>query len=140
MYPAPPAPPTSAEPPVRSAAPPEAGDSAPEEAKKRKEKIPAGLKRAVWNYYVGEPHGLAYCFAGCHGLISQTNFACGHLVAEKHGGRLVLQNLRPICTTCNSSMGTANMDDYMREHGLTAPDTRRRVIKVTVTEPCCALL
>ncbi|MHB1952866.1 MAG: HNH endonuclease [Sulfobacillus sp.] len=109
---------------------------------RHKQSIPAAIRRAVWNYYIGEAYGLGYCMAGCCGLISQTNFACGHVIAEKNGGRLVLENLRPICTTCNSSMGTNNLFDYMREHGLNAPSKPTRIIKVVDREDrkfCCCI-
>ena len=45
--------------------------------------------------------------------IHSTNFDCGHIISEKNGGKVHLENLRPICRTCNSSMGTQNMDDYI---------------------------
>jgi len=43
------------------------------------------------------------------------NFACGHIISEYEGGSLDVNNLRPVCTTCNSSMGIRNMRDFMRE-------------------------
>ena len=40
---------------------------------------------------------------------------CGHVIAEHNGGNLTVENLRPICGSCNSSMGTQNLYDYMAE-------------------------
>ena len=37
-------------------------------------------------------------------------------ISEKNGGKLELNNLRPICQGCNHSMGTTNMDDYIIRH------------------------
>jgi hypothetical protein len=44
--------------------------------------------------------------------ITQMNFACGHVESEHNGGVPTAENLRPICTTCNSSMGVRNMRVY----------------------------
>jgi 5-methylcytosine-specific restriction endonuclease McrA len=41
------------------------------------------------------------------------NFVVGHIVSIKNGGETSLENLLPICTLCNSSMGTMNMDDFI---------------------------
>ena len=46
------------------------------------------------------------------------NFSCGHVIAEANGGELKLNNLKPICMSCNSSMGTQNMDSYIQKYGL----------------------
>lgn len=101
--------------------------------------IPVALKRAVWNIYIGECYGLAYCFAGCNGLVSQTNFACGHIIAEKNGGKLSLENLRPVCTACNSSMGTQNMNEFMEKYGLKQPVQLKRILKIQNSE-CCSMI
>ena len=41
---------------------------------------------------------------------------CGHVKAEHNGGNLTVENLRPICGSCNSSMGTQNLYDYMAKY------------------------
>ncbi len=50
--------------------------------------------------------------------ITQLNFSCGHILAEANGGALHVSNLRPICVSCNSSMGTKNMNEFIKEYGL----------------------
>lgn len=46
------------------------------------------------------------------------SFNCGHIIAEANGGEVTVSktvsNLKPICQNCNSSMGTKNMDDFMK--------------------------
>jgi hypothetical protein len=49
--------------------------------------------------------------------IFQASFSCGHIISEHCGGELKLNNLKPICTSYNSSMGIKNMNDYMEEYG-----------------------
>lgn len=82
-----------------------------------KRKIPAAVRMVVWsthfpNEYVGK------CM--CCGVepITRSNFQCGHVVSEAKGGDEKIDNLRPICSTCNTSMGTTSMDEFMKKHGI----------------------
>ena len=43
------------------------------------------------------------------------SFHCGHVIPECKGGKTNLSNLKPICQTCNLSMGTKNMDEFMKK-------------------------
>jgi hypothetical protein len=38
-------------------------------------------------------------------------------VSEKHGGKVHLDNLRPICSACNKSIGAKNMEKFMEQYG-----------------------
>ena len=42
-------------------------------------------------------------------------FDCGHMTAVANGGSNDISNLKPICSSCNKSMGTKNMDDFKKE-------------------------
>jgi len=44
--------------------------------------------------------------------INQGCFETGHIVSFKYGGSDEISNLRPVCSTCNKSMGIMNMDEY----------------------------
>jgi 5-methylcytosine-specific restriction endonuclease McrA len=46
-----------------------------------------------------------------------TAFDVGHVIAEKNGGTATIVNLRPICSSCNTSMGTRDMRDYVISYG-----------------------
>lgn len=83
----------------------------------KKAAIPLMLKRHVWNKYIGETVGTAQCYCCKLSVISQMSFHCGHVVAENKGGKLSVDNLRPICQSCNSSMGTTDMFEYMSTCG-----------------------
>ena len=54
-------------------------------------------------------------------MITRGNFDCGHIEAEKTGGMTNVQNLRPICRLCNSSMSTKNMLTFMTFSGFQIP-------------------
>lgn len=77
--------------------------------------IPQTVRNSVWLKYMGEVHtGKCYC---CKlELISKGVFECGHVISDKKGGKITLDNLRPICSLCNKSMGTKNMDEFMKEY------------------------
>ena len=78
----------------------------------KKKYIPAALRRLVWHTYIGEEHGKALCWCCSLSAISQMSFHCGHVVSEKNGGPMTIENLRPICQNCNSSMRTQNMETF----------------------------
>ena len=84
--------------------------------KKPKEKIPASVKNTLWSqHFPNVLEGKCKC---CQTeVISRNNFDCGHIISEKEGGKIHLDNLKPICRSCNSSMGTQNMTDYMIKYG-----------------------
>jgi len=91
------------------------GGSGGSEAKKKKKKaIPATVKRLVWNTNIGEMIGKSKCLCCKSTDITQMSFNCGHIVAEANGGDTIVSNLKPICQNCNSSMGTKNMDEFMK--------------------------
>jgi hypothetical protein len=81
--------------------------------KKIKKKIPAIIRRMVWDRYIGEDIGKSVCYSCKKMEISQMNFVCGHVISEYDGGRTTVDNLRPICQICNLSMGTMNMDKFI---------------------------
>ena len=86
--------------------------------KPKKKTIPLVLKRNVWNKYIGEDIGKTLCFCCKLTDISQMNFSCGHIISEFNGGEIKSDNLKPICVSCNSSMGTKNMDEFIKDYGL----------------------
>jgi 5-methylcytosine-specific restriction endonuclease McrA len=81
-----------------------------------KKKIPQAVRNAVWNTYIGVNKGEDRCFVGCGEPITKSNFECGHIHAEAKGGPTDLENLRPICSACNKSIGTRNMEDFITEY------------------------
>jgi hypothetical protein len=75
-------------------------------------KIPPQLRRQVWETYMKNNRS-AYgpCFVcGCE--IHITIFECGHVISHIHGGNISVENLRPVCGSCNKSMGTRNLNNY----------------------------
>lgn len=82
--------------------------------KKKKKHIPSTIKRLVWNAHIGEEIGKSKCLCCKITDITQLSFNCGHIIAESNGGEMIVSNLKPICQNCNSSMGTKDMNEFMR--------------------------
>lgn len=76
--------------------------------------IPHSLKIAVWNHWMGMGEGKAVCSVCKVTTIYQMSFHCGHIIAKSRGGMNTVNNLKPICQSCNSSMGNQNMDEFIR--------------------------
>ena len=70
----------------------------------------------MWRYYVGNKF-YSRCYCCNKEPISVKNFDCGHVISEKNGGNVCTENMRPICRSCNTSMGTVHMEEYMKNYG-----------------------
>lgn len=70
------------------------------------------FKDAVWDKYIGDSIAKALCFCCEKTEIRMTSFVCGHVIAVCKGGELHIDNLRPICSECNLSMGTQNLFEF----------------------------
>jgi len=84
----------------------------------KKKKININMKINTWDEWIGIEIGKSTCFSCARVDIYQSSFVAGHVIAESNGGDTNIFNLRPICVTCNSSMGTTNMYDYMITNGI----------------------
>ena len=84
---------------------------------KSKQPIPKAVRLKVWTTYIGMNQASGRCFCCQHKVIDQQDFQCGHIESESMGGDVSVQNLRPICGTCNGSMGTKNMFTFMKKYG-----------------------
>jgi len=94
-------------------------DSPHKNPRPKKQNIGNGLRQFVWKLFMGENIAIGKCM--CCGQndisIQNTSAECGHIISRKNGGQSVFQNLRPICSSCNRSMSSTNMDEYMRDCG-----------------------
>jgi len=55
------------------------------------------------------------CFVGCGNIITPFTYECGHIQSVAEGGSNSADNLKPICSTCNKSMGAMHMIDYIEK-------------------------
>lgn len=91
-----------------------------------KENIPKTIKNSVWLKYMGKIFE-GKCF--CCGLtnISVFDYVCGHVESENKGGKVCVSNLRPICVSCNGSMSTMNMYDFMNKYGYSTKESNKHL-------------
>lgn len=79
--------------------------------------VPSALRYIVWTKYASETLLKSKCFCCRTREIEVANFHCGHVISHHDGGPVSLENLRPVCGQCNSSMGTENMVAFIKRCG-----------------------
>lgn len=82
----------------------------------RKKNIPKSLKTALWDKYIGKDKRSAFCICCNNDEIKIENFHAGHIIPEKKGGLPDENNLLPICSACNTSMGITNMELFVKNN------------------------
>ena len=87
-------------------------------APRQKKSVPKIIKDLTWQKWIGDDIAKAKCL--CCGVndIKMNSFHCGHIIAEADGGPTTVDNLRPVCATCNLSMRTRNMLEFKGTHAL----------------------
>ena len=85
--------------------------------KAKKKAIPKVVKDLSWNKWVGEDIAKTKCLCCGVNEIKMSSFHCGHVIAEINGGTTTVDNLRPICSACNLSMGTENLNSFKSKCG-----------------------
>ncbi len=71
----------------------------------KKKNIPKSLKENVWKKWIGESYNAKCTVEWCKNRITPFTFEAGHDIPESKGGKTCIENLRPICSSCNKSMG-----------------------------------
>jgi len=92
--------------------------------KAKRKSIPKAVKEKVWFKYFGHRMN-GKCYA-CRRPISFTNFEVGHNKPRSKGGKDTVSNLRPICRSCNRSMGTMSIETFKRRYFSTKKTTKKR--------------
>lgn len=88
----------------------------------KKKNIPKQVKILCWNLYIGEDKNSSKCVCCNSTTINITSFHCGHVIAEVNGGETNINNLRPVCSGCNLSMASMNMDDFIKMIRINLPE------------------
>ena len=100
-------------------------------AKKRKHKIPAALREQVWIHKMGRVFEGKCPVTWCQNTITVFDFQSGHNIPESKGGATNLENLVPLCSRCNLSMG----DTYTVDEWCKISSETKTVKTVEVVEP-----
>lgn len=77
----------------------------PKPGKKKKKPIPVALREQVWLKQMGRVFEGKCPTTWCTNNITVFDFQSGHNIPESKGGPTKLDNLIPLCSRCNLSMG-----------------------------------
>jgi 5-methylcytosine-specific restriction endonuclease McrA len=74
--------------------------------------IPKPLRDRLWrDSFDNNPDGKCYV---CEGIVTYTSFHAGHIISVKDGGDHNIDNLQVICQSCNTSMGSQNLEEFKK--------------------------
>ncbi len=74
-------------------------------SKKKKAPIRKALREQVWIQKVGKVFDAKCSTPWCENSMNVFDFHCGHNIPESQGGPTNVENLIPLCSRCNLSMG-----------------------------------
>jgi len=77
-------------------------------------KISQSLRQQVWFKYSNNKLNIK-CICCNLNEINSFTFECGHIDPKSKGGLCNIDNLVPICSLCNKSMGNINMKIFMKK-------------------------
>lgn len=86
----------------------------PPDTKKKRKQIPSKLRKEVWYIYNKTEKGKCFC---CGDILYFKNHHCSHVIADALGGKMVKENLRPCCASCNLTMKKENLYDFKNRKG-----------------------
>ena len=91
------------------------------------------LREKVWLKYMGNKvEGKCYC---CKiKPMHFTDFEVGHNKAVSKGGKDHIENLRPICRSCNKGMGTKTIEWYRAKY-YAKPIEKPKPVRSTPSKP-----
>ena len=73
--------------------------------------IPYVIREKVWKKCNLNISDLGICFTCCNDLYFR-DMECGHVKAHALGGDITVDNLMPVCKTCNKDMGIMDLFEY----------------------------
>jgi len=77
----------------------------------KRKNIPQKIRQMTWRQYIGSSMD-GKCWS-CGNPITFENWHAGHVKPHCEGGPDTVENLRPLCPTCNFSMGRKHMANYI---------------------------
>jgi hypothetical protein len=80
----------------------------------KKGRIPKALRETLWLTHCGKQFEAKCSTPWCQNQMTVYDFQAGHRVPEVKGGATVLENLVPLCSRCNLSMGSSYTFDEWR--------------------------
>ena len=81
----------------------------------KRKQIPKMIRGKVWEQYHGTSL-MGDCYCCKREMHAFDAWHVGHIIPHAHGGSDTVSNLRPLCASCNTSMGTQNMDEFKAQY------------------------
>jgi hypothetical protein len=102
--------------------------------KNKKKTISPKLRIQVWKKYFGDEYEGVCPFYKCETILNSglNGFHCGHIISEFNGGETNLENLKPICSKCNSKMGTEDWKTYEKKFKKEYRQTKKNNISIEI--------
>jgi 5-methylcytosine-specific restriction endonuclease McrA len=78
--------------------------------------IPQKIREQAWDHHVRKHGKKCFCCIKPIEFKGETrgkSHHCGHILAYTSGGKDKVYNLRPLCPSCNLSMGPLHLYEYM---------------------------
>jgi hypothetical protein len=76
-----------------------------------KQHVPYTIREQVWKKCNPNAGDLGTCYTCCNDLYFR-DMECGHVKAHALGGEISVENLMPICKSCNKDMGIMDLHEY----------------------------
>jgi hypothetical protein len=91
-------------------------DSSSRKPPTKRKNIPTKVRQMTWRKYVGNSmDGKCWC---CDGAITFESWHAGHIIPASKGGPDTVDNLRPLCQSCNLSMSNRPMCEFISTHNM----------------------
>lgn len=87
--------------------------------------IPKALRQQVWVKYNGHVFDAKCHIKWCENMLTPFNFEAGHNIPDSKGGPTTIENLLPICSSCNRSMSNNYTIDEFNQLGTGAGPKRQ---------------
>jgi HNH endonuclease len=79
----------------------------------KRKRVPAIVRQHVWKKTNDNVGDTGKCYV-CENDLLFANMECGHIHAHALGGSDTVDNMMPVCKTCNRDMGIMHLMDYKR--------------------------
>ena len=104
----------------------------------KKAKIPRALREQVWLISVGKFYEQKCIIDWCNNMMNVFDFHVGHNIPESKGGSTTIENLKPICSRCNSSMSNNySIEEWSKMGKDSGKETNKDSGKKHPVKPCC---
>lgn len=70
------------------------------------------VKSDSWDKYTNKQFAV-HCICCNYNQITVHNFHAGHIISHANGGSSSIDNIMPLCSSCNLSMSSKNMEDFI---------------------------